>query len=200
MKNSEKKRKNVDRVVKEEVAHFLIENPDYTGDDLKKKVEKALKLKKLHYNFTERTYQSLKSKMDLNSNNPLDKPWSIGACNKANIPASIIPLLLREVESIGNFKIFNDPAKDDQWTDNYKKQRMLTIRQAQWFAKLEPLILPKAKELYPDNEQRQYACLIIYGKRYAEREKIAEIMGESYPYTADLDKLDLSPDELSKLF
>ena len=110
------RRKNVDRVVKKAVGRLLLKNPDYTGRDLKKKVEKSLREKGLHYSFTERTYQNIKAEISPNlTDKPLDMPWNIGACVKYydRIPPDTILLLIEYQKKIEELKRLSRLEPDD---------------------------------------------------------------------------------------
>lgn len=177
------KRKNVDTLVEARVAHYLIENPDYTGKDLKKKVE--ISLKPHRYNFTERTYQNIKADLAPNmaKNGPLDSPWSIGSCKEFDIPGEAIAVLMDEIEEFGS----SAPTGPT-----------LTNRQAQWAAKLYPVVSRLAQTQYPDNRKRQRACLLILAKQYAHRERISKALGKDYADTADLDEFHFIKEKLSE--
>ena len=220
-----KKRRNVPYEVKIEVAKFLIENPNATGRVLKREVEKSLKKKtgrrivfteRTYQNlkssgvdgtllkktpeargdtFTERTYQNIKTEMDLTSNE-LDSLWYIGACLKYQIPSDIVPILIEEQR-----RLLENRDRPIIADTRPVSRRILTIRQARWFALLQPLIVPLAKEQYPDNPLRQHACLAIYARWYAHTERISELMKQPYPDTSHIDTLllngDLSEEALS---
>ena len=57
------KRQNTDNLVKDTVADFLIENPDYSGSKLKKLVESQLRARGFRYDFTVRTYENIKKQL-----------------------------------------------------------------------------------------------------------------------------------------
>lgn len=115
---------------------------------------------------------------------PIDSPWSIGSCEKYNIPADIIPTLI-EHEQVG--------------------QPKFTIRQARWFARLKPVVyeMSAAKRPLedclsglaqtglvripaPHNDSR-LALLAIITYQYAAQEQLSELEGEQYPDTSGLD-------------
>ena len=114
-----KAKKSNTKVIKGLVTDLLVENRDYTAREIKQKVEKMLKGK---YHFTERTYQNIKKKLLLEfSDDPIDMLWSVGVCVKYEIPGDVIPLLLEVKRSI-------------------PPDEILTIRTAQWIAKLHTII------------------------------------------------------------
>ena len=120
--------------------------------------------------------QKNKEKLEFN---PIDSPWSIGSCEKYNIPADIIPTLI-ELEQLGKTKF--------------------TIRQARWFARLKPVVfeMSAAKRpledvlsglaliTVPHNDSR-LALLAIITYQYAGYEQISELEDEQHPDTSDLD-------------
>ena len=110
----------------------------------------------------------------------LDSPWSIGSCEKHNIPADIISSLI-EYEQVGGPK--------------------LTNRQAKWFAKLKPVVFEMSAAKRPLEDwsfnsafataaslkESRLGLLGIIAYQYAEREQIAELEGEKHQDTSDLD-------------
>jgi len=109
----------------------------------------------------------------------LDSPWSIGSCEKYNIPADIISTLI-EYEQVG--------------------QPKFTIRQAKWFAKLKPVVfeMSAAKRPLEDwlsglaqipapHKDSRFALLAIIAYQYAGYEQISELEDEQHPDTSDLD-------------
>ena len=120
--------------------------------------------------------QKNKEKLEFN---PIDSPWSIGSCEKYNIPADIIPTLI-ELEQLG--------------------QPKFTIRQAKWFAKLKPVVfeMSAAKRPLEDclsgltlssapHKDSRLALLAIIAYQYAGYEQISELEDEQHPDTSDLD-------------
>jgi len=111
--------------------------------------------------------------------NPIDSPWSIGSCEKYNIPADIISTLI-EYEQVG--------------------QPKFTIREAKWFAKLKSVVfeMSAAKRpledvlsglaliTVPHNDSR-LALLTIITYQYAGHEQRSELRGEQYLDTSHLD-------------
>jgi len=109
----------------------------------------------------------------------LDQPWSIGACAQYNIPPDIIPVLI----SLQKFK-----------TPSGKECSLgqITIREAQWVARLYPsaeLLINKLinKEIIDNDGSLWLLSIIVNG--YVQRERVSEQMNELYPNTSDLDKL-----------
>ncbi|MBN1369959.1 MAG: hypothetical protein JW954_06975 [Dehalococcoidaceae bacterium] len=118
-------KKETSEVIEGHVAKLLVRNRKYTAKELKDKVEHELGGR---YSFTERTYLNIKNKLLKDfSEDPIDAPWSVGACLKFDIPGEIVPLLLEVKRNIPLEEIF-------------------TIRTAQWVAKLHNLI-PDRKDL-----------------------------------------------------
>ena len=215
----------VNRVVESEIARFLLENPDYTAVELKRKVERSLKQKGFNYKFTDRTYLNKKKEFapNINKENPLDKPWTVGACIKYDISPDVIPVLIKIMQVVVAGHI--------------------TIRQARWFARLYPSVqklmrkqsqnqnfistlqtlsysqhelgiqlpgielvseeqISKLREFYrsepeQSNQHAELTWLVLIGVSYAKAEQVSELVGEDYPDTSELDKLLLIPEDLS---
>ena len=105
----------------------------------------------------------------------LDQPWSIGACAQYSIPPSIIPTLIEYQKS--------KAANDEEGAPG-----QITIREAQWVARLYPAAEPLIDRLFNDKDGGiWWLSLIVTG--YAHRERISEQMNEQYPNTSDLDRL-----------
>lgn len=165
-----KKRRNVPEEVKNEVANILKDNPGATGRVLKKEVEKSLKKKTGRcVTFTERTYQSIKQKMDMTPSD-LDNPWTIGASIAHGIPPDMIPVL---------FEVITAP-KD--------KIAPLTIRQARWLSTIYHAAKPLIERKPPD-QSLVPGYLYMMADQYAQCERIAELKGELPPDTSKLDRL-----------
>ncbi len=105
----------------------------------------------------------------------LDQPWSIGACAEYNIPPSIIPTLIKLQKS--------KAANDEKGSPG-----QITIREAQWVARLYPVAQPLINKATNDNEGRLW-WLSLSVSGYVQRERIGEQMNEQYPNTSDLDRL-----------
>lgn len=176
-RNYREGRVKVSKEIRSAIVELVIAEKDF---EKKKKhsaiwyqAEVAKKLKLTDKNNPSlRSYESILQpiRKALQVDNPLDTPWSIGASIKYGIPADIIPTLIEDTKL---------PRLNDR--------QILTIRQACWIGKLSPIVIPLAKEEYPDNPKKQLGCLIVKAKQYAHREQIAEIIGKEYPDTSDLD-------------
>lgn len=176
-------KKSVNTLVESEVAHCLLENPDYTATELKRRVEKSLKRKGYNYKFTGRTYLNIKKRLlpNLNPDNPLDQPWSIGACLKYAIPSEFIPLLVT-VKTLY-------ASRNKRFAEDREQIRLiLTIRKARWFSRLYPAFQPIAEKKYPDGKLPHLGFMMIISDQYAEKERVAELMGRD-PDTTELDTL-----------
>lgn len=162
------KRRNVDNPVRKEVATFLLDNPGYTGKDLKKNVERSLKRKGLHYNFSERTYQNIKTEISHNiGDNTLDKPWDMGSLNDNPISSESIPILL----SLQNSK-------------RSEGQLMITVREAKWLSRLYSL----GQFVDTSSDRLQSVnTMATWAQAYAVREKVCELAGIDCD-TSDLDR------------
>jgi hypothetical protein len=124
----------------------------------------------------------------------LERPWSIGACSQYNIPADIVPLLIKVRQSrIHEMKELDLPP------------RKLTIRQARWFARLQPAVEALVKMQYPFDVDERLRYLEEIVAFYAEKEQVSEILNEQYPDTSKLDEMlfvneDLSFDTLNEVW
>jgi hypothetical protein len=143
---------------------------------------------------------------------PLDTPWSIGDCIKYNIPADMIPVLIK-IQELG--------LKTDEL-----RLAQITIRQARWFAVLYPSVqrLTKNKTnevhfafrtfftfIFPIFKQweekepvsqrilelEELTLLILVGFQYANREQASEIIRESHLNTSELDSLYFVQEDIS---
>jgi hypothetical protein len=110
---------------------------------------------------------------------PLDAPWSIGSCEKYNIPADIIVLLV-EYEQSG--------------------QPKFTIRQARWFARLKPLVYEMSATKRPLENvlsrlqknpaylfDSHLALLAIVAREYSWLEELSQVGGVPYFDTSEID-------------
>jgi len=122
----------------------------------------------------------------------LERPWSIGTCSQYNIPADIVPLLIKVRQSrIREMKDIDLPP------------RKLTIRQARWFARLQPVVEALVKTVYPFDVDKTLRYLEEVVAFYEEKEQVSEILNEQYPDTSKLDEMlfvneDLSFDTLNE--
>ncbi len=110
----------------------------------------------------------------------LDEPWSIGACAQYDIPADIVPILMK-IEKL----------RASQNKDGFGE---ITIREAQWVARLFPVAEPLINRIVNDDESRPWWLSLIVSS-YVLREKLSEQMNEPYPNTADLDGLYFSNED-----
>ncbi|MFC1955220.1 hypothetical protein ACFLWZ_01580 [Chloroflexota bacterium] len=106
----------------------------------------------------------------------IDQPWSIGACAKYNIPPDIIPILI---------KIQKSKAADNEEQNSLGE---ITIREAQWIARLLPVAEPLINQIHGDDDSRLWWLSLIVSS-YVQRERVSEQMNEQYPNTFDLDGL-----------
>lgn len=198
------KKRMVNREVKDTAADILLNNPSLTAKDLKKEVEKSLKEKGYNYHFTERTYLNIRNELLPNiGDKPIDKPWSIGACEKYNIPSDFIPILIQIQQ-----------ARELMIQQFHIQLGQISIRQAKWFVRLYPsvqslvekhhkvvgfaiyrLLLVATKEDVKhheiinqiNKEAAVFILLIILVRYYALKEHISEITKEDSPDTSELD-------------
>jgi len=115
--------------------------------------------------------------------NPLDNPWSIGSSIRYDFSPDIIPVLI-EVQKL-------------QMQSEYEaaKER-LTIRQAQWIARLYPLVTEIYVRKYsvdldefkkPVNKEYLWMVHVI-SAMYAQKQKMSEIIGIEYQDTTEYDE------------
>lgn len=168
-----KKRKNVSPVIRDEVANVLLSNPQATGRELKRVVEKSLKRKGLLFSFTARTYQNIKKEMG----KPLtdrDTPWSVGAYAPQG---DIQPLI----------------SLQRQLTE---QGRYLTIRRARWYSTLYPTLSPLFEKAYSGDTAQNELRMMQIASFYCRKEQIAEVNSET-PDTSDLDSTFLIGQDVS---
>lgn len=117
--------------------------------------------------------------------NPLDEPWSLGVLSKYknDFPSEIVPVLI-EIEKLQMYSSYETP-----------KER-LTIRHAQWIARLYHLIKEVYMRRYPEELEdaskkpvKEYLWMFfIIADVYAKWEEMNEIIGEKHIDTSELDK------------
>lgn len=157
-------------------------------------------------NLTDRDNPSLRSyesviqpiRKSLLSKRLVDSPWSIGSCENYNIPAEIVPILIMEQQTFVDNKEENAAfAQLARWARD-PVLPVLTIRKAQWFAILYPLVnvLIENKYDYLDMGERQ-ACLSMLVDQYSKRAQVADVMDNPIPNTSDLDEMYFLKEDLS---
>ncbi len=137
---------------------------------------------------TEETLMRLISEVRNKQPSELDQPWSIGVCEKYNIPPDIIPVLVKELQFRTN-------------TEFKTLGQELTIREARWFARLYPVVEALTRKQFPHDPEMGLRFLPLVASCYAQRERACELMNEQYPDTSELDRIlfvneDLSSDAL----
>ena len=159
------------------------------------------------FNLTDRDNPSLRSyesviqpiRKALLNKKLVDSPWSIGSCENFNIPAEIVPILIMEqqtfVDNKEETKAFAEMAR---WARD-PVLPVLTIRKAQWFGILYPMVnaLIERKYDYLDFGERQ-ACLSMLVDQYSKRAQVADVMDNPTPNTSDLDEMYFIKEDLSK--
>jgi len=187
-------RANRVRVTKniEEAVYWLIKTENDTEKKKKhpakwyrEEVAKKLSLSESN-NPSLRSYEVLiaKFKEQLKIKDPLDQPWCLGASIKEHISPEITPVIFEMLRSF--------PVSD-----------ILTVRIVRWIAHLYPPISELLHEEYPDDRNRQLACVGLLAREYAIREELSSnVKDEAYPDTHDMDRLffilgDLSDDALA---
>ena len=111
-----------------------------------------------------------------NADNPIDKPWTLGACRDYPTlfpPGSLLFLMKMQEE---------DKTFVDVFT-NIRSQGY-SIRKAIWIVRLQPLV----KEYFdPSDLKEEYMILANIAEAYSTAERTSEIMGEPTFDTSDLD-------------
>lgn len=169
-----KRRRNVDIRVKGEVAKLLLEKSDYTGRELKRKVEKSLK--RFGYKFTERTYQNIKADLlpNLRENNPLDIPWTILSLKDFSISPDAIPILLEIKNSNSITRMVT--IKDIETLKEGHFKYVFSNRQAIWVSRLYPIINSfNSGKTISEIAGKVYE----WARAYAEQERLSEVMKEA---------------------
>lgn len=116
----------------------------------------------------------------------LERPWSIGACSQYGISADIVPLLIKVRQSrIRAMKDLDLPPVK------------LTIRQARWFARLQPAVEALVKTRYPFDVDLVLSFLEEVVSFYVEKEQVSEVLNEQYPDTSELDEMIFVNEDLS---
>jgi hypothetical protein len=111
-----------------------------------------------------------------NADNPIDEPWTLGACRDypTLFPPSSLLFLMKMQEE--------DKTFVDVFT-NIRSQGY-SIRKAIWIVRLQPLV----KEYFdPSDLKEEYMILANIAEAYSTAERTSEIMGEPTFDTSDLD-------------
>lgn len=123
-----------------------------------------------------RSYESIiqSIRKSLQSKSPLEEPWSLGMLSKYkdDFPPEIVPVLIK-VQKL-------------QMQNNWEGPRVLTIRQAQWIARLCHLIREISMRRHLDEED--LFMIWVISDLYAKREEMDEIIGRKYLDSSNLDK------------
>ena len=131
---------------------------------------------------TEETLMRMISEARNQQPSELDQPWSIGACAQYNIPPAIIPVLIRiqELKASG---------------DIVGLLRVVTIREAQWVARLFPVAEPVINKTFSVDQDRLLLLSLIVSC-YMEKERVSQQMNEQYPNTSELDRVYFANEDL----
>lgn len=111
-----------------------------------------------------------------NTVNPIDKPWTLGACRDYPTffpPSSLLFLMKMQQESKTFVDVFTDI-----------RSQAFSIRTAMWIVRLQPLIKEYVK---PDDFKEVYMILANVAEAYSTAERTTEIMGEPTFDSSDLD-------------
>ena len=131
---------------------------------------------------TEETLIRMASEARNKQASDLDQPWDIGACAQYNIPPDIIPVLIK----LQTLKASGDKES---------LPGEITIREAQWVARLYPVAEPVINKSFIDDGGR-LGLLSLIVSSYVQRERVNEQMNEQYPNTSDLDRLYFANEDL----
>ena len=111
-----------------------------------------------------------------NADNPIDEPWTLGACRDYPTflpPSSLLFLMKMQQESKTYVDVFT----------NIRDQGF-SMRKAMWIVRLQPLV----KEYFePSDLKEEYMILANVAEAYSVAERTSEIMGELAFDTGDLD-------------
>lgn len=149
-----KRKKMVNKIVRDEAASVLLDKPKSTAIELKREVEKRLKKKGYNYKFTDRTYLNIKNELLPNlGDKPIDQPWGVGTCAEYydRISPESIPKLMKMKQ--------------------LKGLRTFSIRQAIWVVRLYPLIL----ENYNNEDDKFREDIWAWSSTYAHMERVSEL-------------------------
>jgi len=200
-----KVKKKVTETVERKVAALLLQDPQFSARYLKREAEKALKKEGKSYNFTERTYSTIKKRIlpNISPDDPLDQKWSIGICEENNIPDYMIPLIIEKIKLFDIIREYlgsswqGHPHDDDGWLEI--EWPPISIRMARWMSRLKSavdMLIDEYKNLKPEpprtNKERDsiiYWLLYNIAQVYARTERINSSLGNTYFDTSETDKL-----------
>ena len=117
-----------------------------------------------------------------NTSNPIDKPWSLGACRDYPTffpPSSLLFLMKMQQQD----KTFVDVLTN-------VRSPGLSIRVCMWIVRLQPLV---NEYFSPDDFEQESEILFNIAQAYSTAEQCSEIMGEQAFDTSDLDESISSP-------
>jgi hypothetical protein len=170
----------IGKEVKDKIAELYLGDKKASGKEIQNKVNEWLKNEKhsdreIALSTVQRELAEHHKKEKSRGVSPLDNPWTIGACLGYDIAPTDIPILV-ELKQI---------------LSKESNPRTVTIRQARWFASLYPLGLIVADEdkKYRAQDLKQDLIIFEIASQYAIKEQIAELMGEDYPDTRELDEV-----------
>lgn len=134
---------------------------------------------------SEETLVKMVSRERNREQNPLDEPWSLGMMSKykEDFPPEIVPVLI-EIEKLQMHSDYEAPKEK------------LTIRHAQWIARLYHLLKDIYMRRYPEELEdaskkpvKEYLWMfLVIADVYAKWEEVNEIIGEKHIDTSYLDK------------
>jgi hypothetical protein len=196
--------KNLNEKIEKAVFDAFKANPNGTVKEIYDVVKKKLGTKAPGTTSVQKIVTRLKSF-------ELDRPWSIGACKKWNIPADVIPALIIEQGhslNIAQNMVDTLPMAIRDWDERTPTEQeklikqaldssVLTVRRAIWFACLFPVVSKLAQEQYPENNKKQEQMISELSELYSLTDQFSELRGSEYPDTSTLDKTILIEKDLS---
>lgn len=161
---------------KEIVRKIFSDHPNWNAREIYDQyvIEVGGSQKAVTLNAVQKQIEKIKPHYEEMQKRGLDKPWSIGVCEKHQISCNMAPILIREQLLRVNTNL--GPGH-------------LTIREAKWLTTLYPVMMPVVQRLFSRDENPDilHAIVSLATRQYAFRELSSEIAGEEYPNTTDLD-------------
>ena len=168
-----KKGPNILPKIKMLIAHHALEEPRIPRDAVAIRLVDEIKRMGL-IPPSEETIIKMVSGIRNQERNPLDNGWSIGSTIKYYFPPDIIQIII-EIQKLQMRSDF-EAAKE-----------RITIRQAQWIARLYPLITSIYKRRHPTGAVHLWMVYII-SNLYTQMEMTHEVLGIEYEDTTEDDE------------
>lgn len=167
------------------IVDIFLNNPKLRAKEIHAEVERVMGSNSPGESAVQKEVTKIRRRLAEMPASDLDKLWSIGALSKYKYDflPEIIPILIE--------------AQKLQMQSKYEAVKEgLTIRHAQWIARLYPLITEIYVRKYsaeldeskiPVNKEYLWMVWVI-ADMYAQMEKISEIVGKEYQDTTEQDK------------